>query len=362
MSYAIAAAGTGGHVFPALAVAEALIELGVESPSILFFGGHRFEADAVPAAGFELVGLELRGLKRSLSMENLGLPLVVRAAARRVEAEIRARGIEVLLATGGYVTVPAGWGARRAAIPFFVQEQNAEPGLANRIMSRWAQAAFSSFEGTGGLHREEFVGNPVRASIARFDRTALRGAALARYDLTPDLPTVGVVGGSLGAGAVNEAVAAMVERWTGPACQIVHLAGPSHAPGISARASTENPWGIAWRVVPFETHMEYFFAASDLVIARAGGMVAEITATGTPAILVPGEFGSAGHQLASAQALRAGGAAIIVSETDLGRLGQETAELLADRPRREAMRQASERMGRPTAARVIASRLVDAHG
>ncbi len=195
MSYAIAAAGTGGHVFPALAVAEALVELGVDRTDIVFFGGTRFEATAVPEAGFHLITLDLAGLKRSLTLANLRLPLVVRRAAERVAEELEKHTTAVLLATGGYVTVPAGWGARKAGIPFFVQEQNAVPGLANRVMSRWAETAFSSFPTTPGLVRPDYVGNPVRADLARFDRVESRPAALARYALEADTPIIGVVGG-----------------------------------------------------------------------------------------------------------------------------------------------------------------------
>lgn len=152
MSFAIAAAGTGGHVFPALAVAEALVDSGVAQADIVFYGGTRFEATAVPEAGYEFVSLDVQGLKRSLSADNFRLPLIVRNAAKRVAQELGIRGTRVLLATGGYVTVPAGWGAKRAGVPFFVQEQNAEPGLANRVMSRWSEIAFTSFESTRGLH------------------------------------------------------------------------------------------------------------------------------------------------------------------------------------------------------------------
>lgn len=364
MTFALAAAGTGGHVFPALAIAEALVDLGIEHDEIVFFGGRRFEATAVPAAGHELIVLDLAGLKRSLSLSNLRLPLLVRKAARQVEDELRSRAVRVLLGTGGYATVPAGWGAKRAGVPFFVQEQNAEPGLANRIMSRWAAAAFSSFPGTPGLHNEEYVGNPVRRSLADFDREVLLSRARARYELEDGTPTIGVVGGSLGAKAINDAVMEMVQSWQGPPYQIVHLAGPNHADGVMRAATSVlgNPQEITWRVVPFENEMEFFFAASDLVLARAGGMVAEFTATSTPTVLIPGEFGSSGHQSASAQVLTEAGAALTVSEAALGRLASLVAELIGDRDRLTRMRDASRVIGRPAAARTIAARLIEAHG
>ncbi|MDH3306129.1 MAG: UDP-N-acetylglucosamine--N-acetylmuramyl-(pentapeptide) pyrophosphoryl-undecaprenol N-acetylglucosamine transferase [Acidimicrobiia bacterium] len=364
MTYALAAAGTGGHVYPALAVAEALEDAGVEKSSILFFGGGRFEKAAVPAAGYAFIELDLRGLKRSFSAANLSLPLVVARAARRVQGVVQARGVQVLLATGGYVTVPAGWGSRRAGIPFFVQEQNAHAGLANRIMSRWAEAAFTSFEQTAGIDNAIFLGNPLRREFTTFDRSNQRPAAFDYYGLSAGVPTLGVVGGSLGAGVLNEAVVDLVRSWTGGPLQIVHLAGRGHARDLATgqAGSGANPRGIVWRVVPFEDHMTMFFAAADLILARSGGMVAEITATGSPSILVPGGFGSKGHQDASAGMLSRAGAAVVLPEPDIAGLPGMVQRLLADPQRLAAMGLRAESVGRPASASAIASRLVAAHG
>ena len=129
MTYAIAAAGTGGHVYPGLAVAEALMAAGVDRSKIVFFGGDRMEATTVPAAGFELTQLELRGLKRSFSPSNLSLPFVVWRAVRRTRNEIEARGISAMLCMGGYVTVPVAYAAKRSGIRLLIHEQNARAGL-----------------------------------------------------------------------------------------------------------------------------------------------------------------------------------------------------------------------------------------
>ncbi len=182
--YAFAAAGTGGHVFPALAVAEELVRTGVPSDRIFFMGGSRIEATVVPDAGYDFVELPLQGLRRSLALRNLRIPFVIAAAARRARAELAARGSRVLLATGGYVTVPAGWAAKRARVPLYLQEQNAVPGLANRIAARWAERAFLGFPATGKL-AGEVTGNPVRRAIATFDRHALRGPARQHYRVGP---------------------------------------------------------------------------------------------------------------------------------------------------------------------------------
>ena len=354
MTYAIAAAGTGGHVFPALAVAEALISLGVEPGEITFFGGDRFEATAVPAAGFDLVQLRLQGLKRSMSVENLRIPSVVWSAVRQVRHFIVARDIRVLLGAGGYVTVPGGIAARLEQVPCFVMEQNAHAGVANRFVARWARDAFTAFETTEGLSDGRWVGKPVRAVFGEMDRDTQRGPAREFYGLDPVLPTVGIVGGSLGARAINEAVASWVEGGEAADVQVVHLVGTRFAADF---AGTQN-----WKVIGFEDDMARFFAASDLVVSRAGGMVAEITATATPSILVPGDFGSKGHQAASAQVLERSGAAVIVPEAELSTLGDRINTIMSDRVLLQDMAANAMKIGKPDAALTVAREMVQAHG
>jgi UDP-N-acetylglucosamine--N-acetylmuramyl-(pentapeptide) pyrophosphoryl-undecaprenol N-acetylglucosamine transferase len=353
MTIAIAAAGTGGHVFPALAVAEQLGDT-----EVVFFGGDRFEATAVPAAGHDFVQVEVAGLQRSLTPRNLALPFVVRRATAAIADEMRRRDVSVLLATGGYVTVPAALAARRLGIPFFLAEQNAHAGLANRLMGRWAEATFTAFPTTEGARKPRHVGNPVRAAIGGADLAARRPEARRRYGLDPDVPVVGVVGGSLGSRPINEAVAAAMRGWDGPPVAVLQLAGERFID--EARAALDGI-DVPWVVVGFEEHMEDFFAAVDVVVSRASGMVAELTATGTPAVLVPGEYGSKGHQAASAAALTEAGAAIVVPEADLSTgLGPVLVALVGDPDRRTAMHEAARAIGRPDAAAVIAGELLDA--
>lgn len=353
MTIAIAAAGTGGHVFPALAVAEA-----IGDHPLVFIGGDRFEATAVPAAGHELVSVEVRGLERSLTSRNLGLPLVVRRAAATIAEEFRRREVSALLATGGYVTVPAALAARRLGIPYWLAEQNAHAGLANRLMGRWAEATFTSFEVTTGAVRPRHVGNPVRAAIAHLDRAAGRPGALERYGLEPGVPTLGIVGGSLGSGPINEAALGALADWTDPPLQVLHLAGRRFADAVAERVAGAAP---RWAVVGFEDRMEDFFAAVDLVLSRASGMVSELTATATPSIVVPGSYGSKGHQDASAAVLGEAGAAIVLAEDDLATtLGPTLRDLVGDPPRLAAMAEAARGLGRPDAATDIARELLRA--
>lgn len=358
MTFAIAAAGTAGHVYPGLAVAEALVSQGVPSEDVLFIGGDRMEAAAVPAAGYRLLSVPLQGLLREAKVRNLAIPVKLTGAVRQIRRALSERRVRVLLATGGYVTPPAGWAARSRRIPFFLSEQNAVAGLANRIMERWATRSFSSFPRTSGLSRAEWVGNPIRAGIAEMDRAARREEALRHYRLAEGIPVVGVMGGSLGAAAVNRSVGQMLENWGADPVQAVHLSGPDHCRQMSRRASLSP---LRWRVVGFEDRMDLFYSACDLVVARAGGGVAELIAAGLPSVLIPGEFGSGGHQAANAAALEEAGAAAVLKEEDLDRLGKVVEDILSDRKRRRRMAEAARAMARPDAASKIAEEMRCAH-
>jgi len=242
-------------------------------------------------------------------------------------------------------------------VALMIAEQNAESGLANRVASRWASRRFLSFPETRGLESGEWVGNPVRRELSSFDRDGLRREALARYDFQGDIPVVGVFGGSLGAGAINEAVAAMARSWDGDPLQIVHLTGSAHLEEVGQLPSAPN---VTWRRVGFEERMDLFYAVSDLAVARAGGGVAELTATATPAILVPGEFGSAGHQSANAAFVASVGAAVVVTQNDLSTLGAVVSGLVHDPARLSVMRQAAGQIARPHAAETIATAMLEA--
>ena len=355
MTYAIAAAGTGGHVYPGIAVAEALVASGVASSEIVFFGGARMEAAAVPEAGFPFVELRIQGLSRSVSPANLKLPAVVWRAMSQARTEMAERRVKAVLCMGGYVTVPVGLAARRQGAPLFLHEQNAHAGIANRMMARLAHRSFVAFPNTTGL-KGEVIGNPLRPAFADFDGEALRDAAMKRYHFDPEVPCIGVFGGSLGARAINEAVGSMAGNWRGAAIQIVHLVGSIHESVVSTDGDAAT---VTRRVVGFEDRMDLFFAAADVVVARAGGSLFEIAASGTPMVVVPGTFGG-GHQAANADAMRQAGAAVVISEEDLDSLEATLGEILSDGARRASMGDAALRAARPDAAMTIAAAMMEA--
>ncbi|CAN5270559.1 undecaprenyldiphospho-muramoylpentapeptide beta-N-acetylglucosaminyltransferase [soil metagenome] len=352
MTFLIAAAGTGGHVFPGLAVGEALVGLGVGKHEILYAGGHRLEAEVYPQAGFSFEQFEIAGLKRRFALSNLGLPSMVVRVTRAVADLIDERKVTAVLGLGGYVTVPAAWAARRRKVPLFLAEQNAEAGLANRVTARWARRVFTAFPETAGLPDGHWVGNPIRSQLAAFDRAALRPQARAHYSIAEGETVVGVMGGSLGAALLNRIASSLAA--SRPSYTILNLAGGSHA---SAQEALARRSPAQWIVRDFEPRMELFYSAIDLVVARSGGVVAEYTATATPAVLVPGGFGSAGHQAANARALEAAGAALVVDEDDIDQVPAVVARALAQRAELIA---GTKSLARPNAAADIARALLEA--
>jgi UDP-N-acetylglucosamine--N-acetylmuramyl-(pentapeptide) pyrophosphoryl-undecaprenol N-acetylglucosamine transferase len=356
--FGLAAAGTGGHVYPALAVAEALEAAGVDRERIVFFGGDRMEATAVPAAGYPFVAIRLQGLRRSPSPSNLRLPLVVARATRAIRREIESRSLDALIGFGGYVTVPAAVAARRRHIPVFLQEQNAVAGLANRLMASRARAVFTGFPVTGRpLPNAVETGNPLRRTLRDFDRGALRSAARERYDLPADATVLGVLGGSLGAMVLNDATAAFVAADPPRGTAVVHLTGRAHRDRYALLAE-RSP--VPWTVVAYEDEMEYFFAAADLVLSRAGAItISELAATASPAVVVPYAAGTAGHQGANAAHLLAAGAVEVVAQEDAASIPERLSRLLSDGERREAMAAAAASRARPDAADRIAAALLE---
>lgn len=344
-------------MFPGLSVGEALISLGIDREDIVYVGGDRLEADVYPAEGYRFVQVELAGLKRSLTVDNARIPGVVVTARRLIAAEIERSGVDVVLGMGGYVTIPVGMAARKMRKPFFNAEQNAEAGMANRVAARWARTTFMSFRETGGLPTGVWVGNPVRHAFWEFDRGAARPHGLARYGIEGEVPVVGVFGGSLGSGVINSAISEMVSRWEGPPIAVVHLTGEAH---LNAMQSADPGSNVQWSRLGFEDRMDLFYAACDLVVARSGGAVAELTATATPSVLIPGRFGSGGHQAGNAHALQQAGAAVVLAEESIGQLSDVVSGLLRDGARMAAMAESTRSIAKPDAALTIARTMIEA--
>ena len=361
----IAGGGTGGHVVPAIAIARALTGRGHPADSIHFVGSTRgMEARMVPAAGFEVTLLPGRGIVRRLSRDNIAAVVgLVRAFARAVVLMRRLRPA-VTVAVGGYASAAAALAAVLWRVPLVVAEQNAVPGLANRLAGRFAAACAVSFENTP-LPRAVVTGNPVRPEIVTADTTdAGRASAREALGLPADAVVVAVAGGSLGARRINDAVAELAGRWAGRGgiC-VYHVVGRRDFAEMSARAPAPVEGGLLYVQVEFEDRMDLLLAAADVTLQRAGASTAaELAVIGVPSILVPLPGAPGDHQTQNARRLADAGAAVLVpdGELDADRLEVELDRLVEDRAGRVAMAGAARRLGRPDAAERVAA-LVEQH-
>lgn len=361
----VAGGGTAGHVLPALAVARALVHRGRRPEDIRFVGSSRgLEARLVEEAGFAVTLLPGRGVARRLSVENVGAVLgLTRAVARAVALLARWRPA-VVLAVGGYASVPCAVAAAVLRVPLVLHDQNAVPGLANRLAGRFARASAVSFEGTP-LPRAVFTGNPVRPEVLAADRSpAGRRAARQALGIDPARQVLAVFGGSLGARRINEAIIALVERdWTpGAGLSVYHVVG-SRDWGSRSWETPSGGTGVRYKAVEYEPRMPLLLASADLALCRAGGTsVAELAAVGLPSVLVPLPSAPGDHQTANAMALAERDAAVVVPDADLTpeRLAAELRTLLADPSRTAAMGKAALGLARPDAADQVAA-LVEHH-
>lgn len=361
MRVVIAGGGTGGHIYPGLAIAEALAEHHPEV-RVLFVGGHGLEQDIVPQAGWPFRHVAARPFPRRLTIRAPWSLLVTAAGALQSLALLRQYRPRVVLATGGYAAAPVGSAAAMLGIPLVVQEQNLFPGATNRLLARWAHTVSVPHE-TVVAHfpgKAVVTGVPVRRAALGGDRR--RG--LIRFGLPEGPLTVLALGGSQGAQSLNSAVVEMAALLGGGQVQIVHQTGKDHIEWVR-RKIDEARVSLRYVAVSYIDEIADAYACADLMLCRAGaGTLAELTANGCVAILVPYPFAAEGHQEANARLLEAAGAAAVVLDRDLSgrRLADEVSALSTDRPRLAAMASASRRLGRPEAARSVAELVMAAAG
>jgi UDP-N-acetylglucosamine--N-acetylmuramyl-(pentapeptide) pyrophosphoryl-undecaprenol N-acetylglucosamine transferase len=343
-------------VVPALAVADALVERGAE---VSFIGTRdRAEAGLVPGAGYEIDFLDVTGLDRKNPVRAaaaLGKAGVAVGAARRVLGE---RGADAVMGGGGYVAAPAGLAALAMRLPLVLTEADSHLGLTNRALAPRARRVCLAFpiEGREGP-RYLLTGRPVPAEVGHADRAAARE----RFGIPRGDRCLLIFGGSLGALTVNRAAAEAFGPG-GPGAErdfhVLHITGSRDHAEIAAAVDGASRYTL----LEYEPGLADALAASDLVLARSGGSIFELTAAGRPAILVPFPYASAGHQHANARWMERAGAAVVIadSELDAARLLREAGELIGDEARLAEMGEASLALARPDAAERIAEEILGA--
>lgn len=360
----LAGGGTAGHVFPAVAVARALVAADADVEPVFAGTADRLEDRLVPAAGFRLRHVPALPLPRRLSPGLLRVPGGLRRAVRRCEEILVEEQIAVAVGFGGYVSFPVARAAKRLGIPLVVHEQNAVPGLANQFAARWAARVAVTFPGSADRfpHPDTVVvtGNPVRDEMLALDLDARRPAAREAFGLDRTLPTLLVFGGSQGARSLNRAVIGAHRLWDEPdQLQVLHAAGASlyrEAAAAWEQARTAHT-GPRVRCVDFIDDMGDAYAAADVVVCRAGATsIAELTALGRPAVLVPYPHATRDHQLHNALALEQVGGARTIEDSDLSprALVEAVEPWLVDADARDAAAVASRVFGRRDAAMQVA--------
>ncbi|MBQ2959369.1 MAG: undecaprenyldiphospho-muramoylpentapeptide beta-N-acetylglucosaminyltransferase [Alistipes sp.] len=333
--------GTGGHIYPAVAVAEALKRKWGDDVELLFVGAEgKMEMEKVPALGYRIEGLPVAGLQRRLTLSNLALPFKVVSSVRRARRIIKEFGADMVVGFGGYASAPVLWAAQRLGVPTLIQEQNSYAGLTNKILAKRAKricVSYDNMERFFPADRIVLTGNPLRG---RFSAEGVdRAEALAYYGFSADMPTIFVVGGSLGTRTQNEMMKHWIASLDGVApVQVVWQTGKFYEKEMVEFLKahpTKNIWQGA-----FIDRMDYAYAAADVVISRSGACtVSELCLVAKPTIFIPSPNVAEDHQTKNAMALVEKGAAEIIPDSEAVERGMAEAVALAkDEKRLESLR------------------------
>ncbi|MFT4008909.1 MAG: undecaprenyldiphospho-muramoylpentapeptide beta-N-acetylglucosaminyltransferase [Nocardioidaceae bacterium] len=311
MKIMLAGGGTAGHTSPLLATADALMRAEPDARITCVGTARGLETRVVPAAGYPLELIPPVPLPRRPGLDLLKVPIRLRAAVRTAGALIDRIEPDVVVGYGGYVSVPVYLAARRRKVPIVVHEQNALPGIGNKVGARFAGYVATSFPDTP-LRGGHYVGLPIRRMISTLDRSALRDQGRREFGLDPALPTLLVTGGSQGARRLNQAVSGAAADLAAAGVQVLHVVGPK-GEAVVTRGEGEPPYVV----VPYVDRMDLAFAAADVTVCRAGAnSVTEAAAVGLPAVFVPLPIGN-GEQALNARPVVDAGGALLVADAEL---------------------------------------------
>ena len=336
----ISGGGTGGHIFPALSIANKLKELNPQT-EILFVGADgRMEMEKVPAAGYEIVGLPVAGLQRKLTLSNLALPFKVIKSVRMAKKLLRKFRPDIAIGVGGYASAPLLWAAGRMGIPTLIQEQNGYAGLTNKIVGNKAKSICVAYEGMERFFPADRIvmsGNPIRKEIVPATEQ-MREEAYRFYGLDPQKKHIFIVGGSLGSGTLNNAM----KKWISDGCpggedmEVIWQCGKYYKKSVDAfmeeaKTSGKPVGGIQYS--DFIMRMDLAYAAADIVISRSGASsVSELCAAEKAVIFVPSPNVAEDHQTHNAMALVRKDAAMMVKDIEAEEKLMETACQLIGNP------------------------------
>lgn len=353
--------GTGGHIYPAVSVAEALKRRFGDDVEILFVGAEgKMEMQTIPRLGYRIVGLPIAGLQRKLTLRNLALPMQVLRSLRRARAVIREFRPDIVAGFGGYASAPIVWMAQRMGIPTVIQEQNSYAGLVNKIVGGGAKSVCVAYDGMERFFNAGKIvmtGNPLRGSFSK--DSIDREEALKYYGFDGSLPVMLVVGGSLGTRTLNNMMKSWVMTLGGKApVQVIWQTGRYYEAEMKqflGHYPTENIWQGA-----FIDRMDYAYEIADVVVSRSGACtVSELCLAGKPTLFVPSPNVAEDHQTKNAQALVNKKAARMVADADAVDCGISTAlRMIADKDELTMLSKNISRLAVPDAADRVADEIV----
>ena len=353
----IAGGGTGGHIFPAIAIANAILKLQPQT-EILFVGAKgKMEMEKIPQAGFKIEGLDIAGLNRSSLIKNVGLPFKMLKSFFQVRQIFKKFSPDVVIGVGGYSSFPVLKYAQTKDIATFIHESNSFAGKANIMLAKNATKVFVASDGMEQFFPAEKIvisGNPVRKSISQ--STVRREEGIEFFKLNPDKKTVLAVGGSLGAKSINEALDKSLGLFTDNDLQLIWQTGKPYAAKAKHRANDKsNIW-----VNEFINQMEYAYAAADLVISRSGAMaIAELCVMKKATVFVPFPYAAEDHQTVNAQNLVNKNAGIMIKDGDaLDRLVPAIISLSRDVEKQNELKNNISKLGIINADEVIAKEIL----
>jgi UDP-N-acetylglucosamine--N-acetylmuramyl-(pentapeptide) pyrophosphoryl-undecaprenol N-acetylglucosamine transferase len=355
----ISGGGTGGHIFPAVAIANAIKER-EPGTEFLFVGAEgKMEMEKVPASGYRIEGLPIRGFQRSAMWRNIGLPWRLLKSMMKARRLVREFKPDVAVGVGGYASGPTLAAAQRMHVRTLVQEQNSFPGKTNIYLAKRVDRICVAYEGMEKFFPAEKIlltGNPVRQEVVRLTGKGPRG--LEHFGLREGGPIVFVTGGSLGARGINRGIEAALPLLKEKGIQLIWQTG---TPYFQHAQEVANKLGYAdCKVHEFVARMDYAYAIADLVVARAGAIsVSELQLVQLPAILVPLPTAAEDHQTMNARALTDRGAAVLVKDDDaVNTLGKEIVRLIEDESALMKLRTTIAASGKQNAADAIAAEVI----
>jgi len=352
--FIISGGGTGGHIFPALAIANQL-KKEISDVEILFIGANgKMEMTRVPEAGYDIVGLDVFGIRRDLSWSgiksNLRLPFVLLKTMRKAKQIVRRFKPDAVIGVGGYASGPALRAAQALNIPTVIQEQNSYPGKTNKWLSKKADKICVAYDGLERFFPKDKIvktGNPVRAEIINFQPKLEE--AYSFFDLDKNKKTVLIIGGSQGARTINQAIISHIEDLMIMDCQLLWQTGEFFYIANEARLANLQSQNI--KILPFIKRMDLAYSVANYIVSRAGALaIAELTIVSAPTILIPLPTAAEDHQTANARQLSDVGAAILLSDKDAKeKLFTTLVELMNDAEKSDKMTQEMRQFAQPEA-------------